>query len=128
MKKRTWYVIFEIPWRGTAVRSRRSRSTQTFETEMEAKNFARAKFDEGLVVTAGTIIPHLPRRAIASGSITAWLDEGREQDSGHGESTDPQSGRSNNPQGAPHPNDAQLALVGSPTRASVKAKSPLVRQ
>ena len=62
------------------------------KTEMEAKNFARAKFDEGLVVTAGTIIPHLPRRSIASGSITAWLDEGREQDSGHAaESTDPQS-------------------------------------
>jgi hypothetical protein len=91
-KQHTWYVTFEIPWRGTAVRSRRSRSTQTFETEKEAKNFARAKFDEGLVVTAGTIIPHLPRRAIPSGSITSWLDEGREQDSGHpAESTAPQS-------------------------------------
>ena len=69
-----------IPWRGTAVRSRRSRSTQTFETETEAKDFARAKFDEGLVVTAGTIIPHLPRRAIPSGSIPSWLEVGREQD------------------------------------------------
>jgi len=49
---------------------------------MEAKNFARAKFDEGLVVTAGTIIPHLPRRAIASASIPSWLEEGREQDNG----------------------------------------------
>ena len=94
MKKHTWYVTFEIPWRGTAVRARRSRSTQTFETETEAKNFARAKFDEGLVVTAGTIIPHLPRRAIASGSIPSWLEEGREQDSGDpAESTDPQSGK-----------------------------------
>ena len=52
----TWYVTFEIPSRGTAVRRRRSRSTQTFETETEAKNFARMKFDEGLIVTAGTII------------------------------------------------------------------------
>src|SRR3981189_263073 len=51
MKKHTWYVTFEIPWRGKAVRGRRSRSTLTFETEMEARNFARAKFDEGLVVT-----------------------------------------------------------------------------
>ena len=50
MKKHTWYVTFEIPWRGTAVRGRRSRSTQTFETETEAKDFARAKFDEGLVI------------------------------------------------------------------------------
>jgi len=61
---------------------------------MEARNFARAKFDEGLVVTAGTIIPHLPRRAIASGSIPSWLEEGREQDSGDpAEGTDPQSGK-----------------------------------
>jgi hypothetical protein len=90
--KHTWYVTFEIPWRGTAVRSRRSRSTQTFATETEAKNFARAKFDEGLVVTAGTIIPHRPRRAIASGSISAWL-QGQEQGGGDAaEGTDPQQG------------------------------------
>ena len=107
MKKHTWYVTFEIPWRGTAVRSRRSRSTQTFESEAEAKNLARAKFDDGLVVTAvtvglltglatyvggpiaaaaiglavtaGTIVPHLPKRAIPSGSIPAWLEEGQDQ-------------------------------------------------
>jgi hypothetical protein len=62
---------------------------------MEARNFARAKFDEGLVVTAGTIIPHLPRRAIPSGNIPSWLDEGQQQqDSGNAaESTDPQSGK-----------------------------------
>jgi hypothetical protein len=94
MKNHTWYVTFEIPWRGTAVRGRRSRSTLTFKTEMEAKNFARAKFDEGLVVTAGTIIPHLPKRAIASGSFPSWLEEGREPDSGDPtESTDPESGK-----------------------------------
>jgi hypothetical protein len=94
MKNHTWYVTFELPWRGTAVRSRRSRSTQTFETETQAKDFARAKFDEGLVVTAGTIIPHLPKRAIPSGSIPSWLDEGREQDSGDATgNTDPPSGK-----------------------------------
>jgi hypothetical protein len=82
MKKHTWYVTFEIPWRGTAVRSRRSRSTQTFETETEAKSFARVKFDEGLIVTAGTIIPQLPRRAIPSGSVPLWLEEGQEQAKG----------------------------------------------
>jgi hypothetical protein len=61
---------------------------------MEAKTFARTKFDEGLVVTAGTVIPHLPRRAIPSGSIPSWLDEGRQQDgSDTAESTDPQSGK-----------------------------------
>jgi hypothetical protein len=94
MKKHTWFVTFEIPWRGTAVRARRSRSTLTFETETEAKDFARAKFDEGLVVTAGTIIPHLPRRAIASGNIPSWLEEGREQDGGDAaEGTDEQPGK-----------------------------------
>ena len=94
MNKHTWYVTFEIPWRGTAVRGRRSRSTLTFETEMEAKNFARAKFDEGLVVTAGTIIPHLPRRAIASGSILSWLEVEQGPPSGEAAgSTDVQSSK-----------------------------------
>jgi hypothetical protein len=32
-----------------------------------------------LVVTAGTIVPHLPKRGIPSGSIPAWLEEGQEQ-------------------------------------------------
>jgi hypothetical protein len=92
--KHTWYVTFEVPWRGTAVRRRRSRSTLTFETETEAKNFARAKFDEGLVVTAGTIIPHLPRRAIASGSIPSWLEQGQEQGGGDAaERIDAQTGK-----------------------------------
>jgi len=52
------------------------------------------KFDEGLIVTAGTIIPHLPRRAIASGSILSWLEV--EQGSPSGEaagSTDVQSSK-----------------------------------
>ena len=77
MNEHTWYVTFEFPWKGTAVRRRRSRLTLTFRTETEAKNFAQAKFNEGLVVTAGTMSPHLPRRAIASGSIPSWLEEGR---------------------------------------------------
>ena len=62
------------------VRQRRSRSTLTFETEDEAKNFARTKFNEGLIVTAGTIIPHLPRRAFASDMIPSWLEEGQHAD------------------------------------------------
>jgi hypothetical protein len=51
-----------------------------FETETEAKSFARKKFEEGLIVSAGTINPHLPRRAIASGSIPCWLEEIQGQD------------------------------------------------
>jgi hypothetical protein len=48
--------------------------TRTFETEADAMDFARAKFDGGLIVTAGTINPHLPRKAIPSGEIPAWLE------------------------------------------------------
>jgi hypothetical protein len=78
--KHTWYVTFEVPKEGRLIRRRRSRSTSTFETETEAKNFARMKFGDGLIVTAGTIVPHLPRRAIASGSIPSWLEHGNEQE------------------------------------------------
>jgi hypothetical protein len=56
------------------VRRRSPRSTRTFASEAEAKEFARTKFDEGLVVTAGTIIPYLPRQAIPSAGIAAWLE------------------------------------------------------
>jgi hypothetical protein len=48
--------------------------TKTFETEAEASDFARTKFEGGLIVTAGTINPHLPRRAISSEEIPAWLE------------------------------------------------------
>jgi hypothetical protein len=51
--------------------------TKTFETETAAKVFARTKFDSGLIITAGTINPYLPRRAIPSGEIPAWLESGQ---------------------------------------------------
>jgi hypothetical protein len=44
--------------------------TRTFATEIEAKQFARVKLDEGLAVYAGTINPHLPKRIIPSGGIS----------------------------------------------------------
>jgi hypothetical protein len=59
------------------VQRRNPRLTKTFETEAEARDFARMKFDGGLVVTAGTINPHLPRRAIPSEEIPAWLESGQ---------------------------------------------------
>jgi hypothetical protein len=87
-----WYVTFEVPRSGTVVQRRNPRLTKTFETEAEAKEFARSKFEDGLIVTAGTIIPHLPRRAIPSEEIPAWLEasqatESRESDDGHGPTT-----------------------------------------
>lgn len=54
--------------------------TKTFENESEAKNFAQAKFDEGLIVHAGTINPHLPRQLISSRNIVSWLHDGQEPD------------------------------------------------
>jgi hypothetical protein len=74
-----WYVTFEVHKRGTSQRRRSPRSTKTFETEKEAKEFARAKFDEGLIVHAGTLNPHLPRRTIPSSDVPGWLDDGREE-------------------------------------------------
>ena len=55
--------------------------TRTFETEIEAKNFARRKLDEGLTVFAGTINPYLPRQVIPSGSIAHWLESAEESQS-----------------------------------------------
>ena len=70
----TWYVTFEVPTDGTRSRRRHPRLTKTFATEAEAKEFARTKFTDGLIVTAGTIIPHLPKRAIPSVDIPTWLE------------------------------------------------------
>lgn len=53
----------------------------TFETETEARTFARKKFHEGLIVYAGTINPHSPKRLISSRNLTHWLDETQEQSS-----------------------------------------------
>ena len=69
----TWYVTFEVPTDGTLSRRRHPRLTKTFATEAEAKDFARNKFNDGLIVTAGTIIPYLPRVSIPSVEIPAWL-------------------------------------------------------
>ena len=76
----TWYVTFEVPTDGTLSRRRHPRLTKTFATEVEAKDFARTRFDDGLIVTAGTIVPHLPRMAIPSAEIPAWLGAGRQVD------------------------------------------------
>jgi hypothetical protein len=75
-----WYVTFEAHKRGTLHRRRSPRETKTFETEKEAKEFARARFHEGLIVHAGTVNPHLPRRTIPSSDIPDWLDEQHQDD------------------------------------------------
>ena len=73
-----WYVTFEVQKRGGLPKRRSPRETKSFETEAEAKNFARARLDEGLVVFAGTLNPHLPRQLISSDSIAAWVADGQD--------------------------------------------------
>ncbi len=76
----TWYVTFEVHRSGVlSSRRREPRATRTFETEAEAKAFARTKFHEGLMVYAGTINPHSPKQLIPSRKIPVWLDEAQEQ-------------------------------------------------
>ena len=53
---------------------RRSRATRAFSVEAQAKDFAREKLDEGLIVSAGTMVPHSPRQIIPSTGVPAWLD------------------------------------------------------
>nr|WP_258767511.1 hypothetical protein [Bradyrhizobium arachidis] len=77
-----WYVTFESRKRGLLPRRRSPRETRTFATEAEAKVFARAKLDEGLIVFAGTINPHLPRRLVPTTSVPLWLAEEHESSGG----------------------------------------------
>jgi hypothetical protein len=73
----TWYVTVEVR-PGVLPRPRHPRLTSTFETEAEAKNFARAKLRDGLIVFAGTINPFAPRRIVPSHDIAAWLADEQE--------------------------------------------------
>ena len=68
-----WFVTFEVR-NVTPTKLRSPRSTRTFETEAEAKNFARAKLAEGVMVYAGTLRPHSHRRSIPWIGITYWLE------------------------------------------------------
>jgi hypothetical protein len=80
----TWYVTFEVHKRGTLPKRRSPRETRTFESEADARSFAREKFNEGLVVFAGTLNPFLPRRLIPSSNIPSWIEQGQgEEVAGH---------------------------------------------
>jgi hypothetical protein len=75
----TWYVAYEVP-KGVMRGGRRiPRATEMFEDESQAKEFARQKTSEGLLVNAGTLNPHVPKRAIASSDIERWIEEARER-------------------------------------------------
>ena len=69
----TWYVSYQTPRRSLAERPQ-ARQSKRFKTEIEAKQFAREKLNEGLVVIAGTINPHSPKRLITPSNLEDWLD------------------------------------------------------
>ena len=73
----TWYVTVEVR-PGVLPRPRSPRLTSTFETEAEAKNFARTKLREGRMVFAGTINPFTPRRTVPSHDLAAWVADKQE--------------------------------------------------
>jgi hypothetical protein len=68
----TWYVSFELPRVG---KRPFARATETFPNEREAKQFARAKLVHTLNISAGTLNPHQPKRAIAPLQVPAWVEE-----------------------------------------------------
>jgi hypothetical protein len=73
-----WFVSFETPsqWRHTSGRAPSSRKTKAFQTEIEAKQYAKVMLSKLLKVTAGTLNPHLPRRRIIETSeIEQWIAE-----------------------------------------------------
>jgi len=70
IKPKIWYVSFS-----NAQPKRRSvRGAQTFDSEVEAKQFARGILASGGVVHAGTINPHAPRRFVSPDQIDEWLN------------------------------------------------------
>ena len=74
-----WYVTFETRKRGELSKKERShRETRTFATEAEAKRFAQQRLREGLVVFAGTLNPHSPKRLVIFPAIPDWLAEQNE--------------------------------------------------
>ena len=70
----TWHVSFEQKRMRPAKRAF-SRATETFRSELKAKEFARQKLADTQNITAGTLNPHLPKRVIPSAQMSQWLEE-----------------------------------------------------
>jgi hypothetical protein len=70
----TWYVSFEQKRVSPAKRAF-SRATETFSSELKAKEFAKQKLADAQNVTAGTLNPHLPKRVISWAQMSEWLEE-----------------------------------------------------
>ncbi len=75
----TWFVSFE-PKKLRPGKRAFSQATETFRSELEAKEFAKQKLAESQNVSAGTLNPHLPKRVISSAQIIQWLGERSDTD------------------------------------------------
>jgi hypothetical protein len=72
--KHIWYVSFEMPRAPVGKKQPYSRKTRTFQSEIEAKNFAKEKLQNSTNVNAGTLNPFWPKRVITSAQIYEWLE------------------------------------------------------
>jgi hypothetical protein len=69
--RKTWFVSYRLQPR--PVRAGHARTSKTFESESEAKAFARELPSAVSDVTAGTINPHVPKKFYGSADIFKWL-------------------------------------------------------
>jgi hypothetical protein len=65
-----WYVSSEV-----YVTRRHVRSSLGFESESEAKQFAKLSLAAGNAVYAGTINPHTPKRFVPPEKVLDWVNE-----------------------------------------------------
>jgi hypothetical protein len=70
---KTWFVSYRR--RERPARSGHARKTETFESEAEAKSFARTLSAKDSDITTGSINPHMPKKLYGSGQIDGWLAE-----------------------------------------------------
>jgi hypothetical protein len=76
--RKTWFVSYRLSPR--PVRAGHARASKTFESEAEAKAFARELPPAVRDVSAGTINPHVPKKFYGSARIHNWLADDRSDD------------------------------------------------
>jgi hypothetical protein len=67
MTAKTWFVSFK-----TRDGSHHERMTHTFQSEEDAKRFARKMLVAGQYPIAGTLNPHQPKQIISTFGVAAW--------------------------------------------------------
>jgi hypothetical protein len=71
----TWYVAYG-PDKTVKSDDRATgaiRSTKTFKSESEAKDFAKEVLARGWTANAGTLNPHQPKQMIGASQIERWI-------------------------------------------------------